>query len=115
MRAKMKLVRQSRESKITKDAWAKWRQMHQSRLGDQHYEEWVVRRFFGAWKRKLAAVDGLEGRVEEFRKRRDEELASKALEVWKRSTELRVMEGTVASAVARRMVKDVLEVWKRRM
>lgn len=115
MRLKMKLVRQTHETKVLKDAWAKWRQLYQSRLSEQHHKEWIVRRSLRVWRMRLKAVEGMEGRAELFEGRREEGVIIRAWDMWRRGAELRVMEGAIANRVAKRMARNVLKVWKKQM
>ncbi|KDQ61051.1 hypothetical protein JAAARDRAFT_191170 [Jaapia argillacea MUCL 33604] len=112
MRNKMKSIREKRELKLKKDAWAKWRQLYRSHLSDQHYAERLVLRFYGKWKRKFVDVDHLEGAAEDFARLREEKGLGRYLGLWRRAVELRNAERAMRERVGLRVMTEVVDVWK---
>lgn len=115
MRNKMKSVRERREGKMRKDAWAKWRQSYRSHISGQHYTEHLVLRFFQRWKTRLLDIDHLEAVGEEslnIRGRRDVE---RTWVYWRRAAELRAAERSIAESVSLRIMGHVIDLWKQRM
>jgi protein SFI1 len=115
MRAKMKLVRGKRESKIRKDAWAKWRQGYKSHLSDLHYNERLVLRIWVKWKGKVAGAQQLEGVAEDFDTMREGRALDKAWEKWRWTLDLKRREGLMVEQVGLRLMAAALQTWKQRM
>jgi len=115
MRSRMKVVRLNREKKLKHDAWAKWRQLHQSRLSTQHDSKHLLTRFFSLWRERLARVDAVEDAgetlVQVFGSRR----VSKFWHAWRRASGLRSTESLLAERVDLRVMNDAMTVWKKRM
>ncbi|KAI0316688.1 Sfi1 spindle body protein-domain-containing protein [Amylostereum chailletii] len=115
MRARMKLVREKREAKLCKDAWAKWRQLYQSRLSRQHYAERLVRRIFSRWKGKLGELDHLDAAADQLMSTQENRALGRTWDVWRRAFALRGLESQIASKVTGRMMRQVIDAWNRRM
>lgn len=112
MRSKMKTVREKREGKLRKDAWAKWRQSYRSHLSGLHYTERLVLRFFRRWKTKLLTVDYLEAAGDVFLNGKDGRVAERCWSYWRRAVELRNAERSVADNVRLRIIGNVMNIWK---
>lgn len=115
MRMKMKTVRENREGKLRKDAWAKWRQSYRSHLSGQHYTERLVLRFFQRWKAKLLTVDRLEAAGDEFLSRRENAAANRCWDYWRREVELKIAHRSVVERVSLRIMENAISVWKKHM
>lgn len=115
MRAKMKSVRERREAKLVEDAWAKWRQLYQSRLAEQHYSKQVARQFFERWASKLVEIEHLEAAADEFSEARENRGAIRVWHQWKRATELKAAERTVVERTGLRIMASTFNNWKRQM
>lgn len=115
MRSRMKVVRLSREKKLKNDAWAKWRQLYQSRLSTQHYSKHLLARCFSRWKGRLAEVDEVEDAGENLAQVFDSRRASKFWHIWRKASALRTTESLLAERVNLRIMNDAMTVWKRRM
>ncbi|TFK54938.1 hypothetical protein OE88DRAFT_1653513 [Heliocybe sulcata] len=115
MRAKMKSIREKREIQLLKDAWAKWRQSHQSHLSGRHYDGKVVRRLFKLWSSKLVEVEHMEAAAEEFCTVRSSRAVGHVWRQWRRATELKLAERTVVERTGFRVMADALSTWKRQM
>jgi Sfi1 spindle body protein. len=113
MRMKMKAVRERREGKLRKDAWAKWRQSYRSHLSGQHYIERLVLRFYRRWKNKLSDVDRLKTITDEFSRVKDEGVIERRWNYWRRATEMRNAERIVLERVNLRVMGEAIDVWKR--
>jgi protein SFI1 len=108
----MKTVREKREGKLRKDAWAKWRQSYRSHLSGQHYTERLVLRFVQRWKTKLLEVDHLEAAGDEFLNGKDRRVAERCWRYWRRAAELRSAERSVVASVGLRIMGSVMDIWK---
>ncbi|KZT26251.1 hypothetical protein NEOLEDRAFT_1155765 [Neolentinus lepideus HHB14362 ss-1] len=115
MRAKMKSVREKRETQLVEDAWAKWRQSHQSHFSGRHYNGKLIRRFFKLWTSKLVEVEHMEAAAEEFSTIRESKAAGHVWHQWRRATELKLAERTVVERTGLRVMSDALSIWKRQM
>ena len=115
MRSRMKVVRLNREKKLKNDAWAKWRQLYQSRLSAQHYSKHLLARFFSQWRGRLAGVDAVEDVGETLVQVHDSRRVSKFWHIWRRASALRATEGIFAERVVLRVMSDVMVVWRSRM
>jgi protein SFI1 len=113
MRRKMKTVREKREGKLRKDAWAKWRQSYRSHLSGQHYTERLVLRFFQRWKTKLQEVDHLEAAGDQFLDDKERKAAERCWTYWKRAVQLRNAERSVVESVGLRIMGDAMDIWKK--
>ena len=115
MRSRMKVVRLNRERKLKNDAWAKWRQLYQSRLSTQHYSKQLLARSFSRWKGRLAEVDEVEDAGENLAQVFDSRRASKFWHIWRKASALRTTESLLVERVNLRVMNDAITVWKKRM
>ncbi|EGO20886.1 hypothetical protein SERLADRAFT_452027 [Serpula lacrymans var. lacrymans S7.9] len=113
MRSKMKTVRESRETLLKKDAWAKWRQSYRSHLSEQHYNERLVLRLFERWSLKLMEKDHLEAASEQFTKISDGRMVGRCFEFWKRQLQMKNNERMVVRRVGLRVMGEAMDVWKK--
>lgn len=111
----MKIVREKRESKLRKDAWAKWRQSYRSHLSAQHYTERLVIRFYSRWKKQLLEVDHRNAVADEFYRATGEKAMERCWSSWKRALEMRNAEKVVAEKVEVRVMHEALTVWKKQV
>ncbi|KAI0064613.1 hypothetical protein BV25DRAFT_1852514 [Artomyces pyxidatus] len=114
MRGKMRVVRERREAKLRKDAWAKWRQLYQSHLSGQHYTERLVLRAFRRWREKLGRVDQLEEAADHYVIVREGRAVARSWDTWRKGAELRSLETALAARVAGRTLREIVEVWRER-
>ena len=115
MRSRMKVVRLSREKKLKSDAWAKWRQLYQSRLSAQHYSKHLLVRSFSRWRRRLAGVDEVEDTGENLAQVFDSRRVSRFWYIWRKASALRAAESLLVERVNLRVMNDAMAVWKKRM
>jgi len=115
MRSRMKIVRLNREKKLKNDAWAKWRQLYQSRLSAQYYSKHLLARLFSQWRSRLAGVDAVDDAGENWAQVLDGRKLSKFWHVWRRASALRTTEGLLAERVNLRVMSGAITVWKKRM
>ncbi|GBE82341.1 hypothetical protein SCP_0407250 [Sparassis crispa] len=115
MRAKMKTVRENHETKLVKDAWAKWRQSYQSHLSGQQYSEKLVIRFLRRWKLRLGSLDQLDAAADHFIYAKEVEQVSKCWDMWRCTMEVRKAERTITERVGLRVMGDVMDVWRGRL
>jgi protein SFI1 len=113
MRSKMKTVREKREGKLRKDAWAKWRQSYRSHLSGQHYTERLVLRFFQWWKTKLLEMDHLEAAGDAFFSGKDRKAAERCWSYWRRTAELRNAERLIVESIGLRIMGNAMDIWKK--
>jgi protein SFI1 len=112
MRFKMKTIRDNREDKMRTDAWAKWRQLFQSRLAEQHYDKCLVLRALRHWKNQLAAVDHLDAAADDLARKTETRIVRKCWSFWHKAHELREVEKMIQESIGLRVMTDVLNVWK---
>jgi protein SFI1 len=113
MRAKMKTIRETRENKLRKDFWVKWRQGHHSRLSSQHYTTQLVLRTFNHWKAKLYEVDQLEAAADEFQRVSGAKTLERCWNHWAHVNDIKYAERILAERVGLRVLGEGMEVWKR--
>jgi protein SFI1 len=113
MRRKMKTVREKREAKLRKDAWAKWRQSYRSHLSGHRYIERLALRHFQRWKTKLLEVDHLEGVGDQFLVGKDHKTITKCWSYWKRAMELRNAQRSVVESVGLRIMGNAMNIWRK--
>ncbi|KAF5365583.1 hypothetical protein D9758_003196 [Tetrapyrgos nigripes] len=115
MRVKIHIVRRNHTEKLRKDAWAKWRQLYQSRLADQRYSEQLVIRFFLHWKRRLVQLDESRAVADQASHGRISRVAEDAWDHWKHVTDLRSRERAITERVSLRIMGETLSVFRKRM
>lgn len=113
MRAKMKTVREKRDLKIQKDAWAKWRQSFRSHLSELQYNERVVLRFFLRWKSSLTKLDRLETVADRFSRRSTCSAIVQTWKRWKRALAVSDAEKALTVKISLRVSREVMQVWKK--
>lgn len=113
MRAKMRTVREKHDSKIQKDAWAKWRQSFRSHLSELQYNERIVLRFFLRWKSSLSKLDRLETAADQFRRRSTCSAVVQTWKRWKRALAVSDAEKAVTARLNLRINREVMQVWKK--
>lgn len=114
MRAKLKAVRQRREIRVLKDAWAKWRQSYRSHLAGLDYDDRLVRKMFDRWKTGVLQVDGLYLEADAFKEQRHADVLEKIWDTWKVSSQLRSIERLVVARSRARILRDAVSVWQHR-
>ena len=115
MRGKMKSVREKREGKLRKDAWAKWRQSYRSHLSGHYYIDHLVLRCFRKWRTRLLSIDHLEVAGDEFLRLKEAKGAERYLIYWRRATELRNTERSVTETISLRILASKMDLWRKRM
>lgn len=115
MRARMQTVRQKREAKLLKDAWANWRQSHRSHLSEQHYADRLVVRFFKRWRTRLEDLEQLDAAVDHFLYEKEERSVERCWDMWRRAMEMRKAERMMVERVDLRIMGQTMEVWKHRV
>lgn len=113
MRAKMKTIREKRDLKLQKDAWAKWRQSFRSHLSELRYNERVVLRFFLRWKSSLSELRSLEAAAEQFYRRTTCSAVVQTWKRWKRALAISDAEKAVTAKISLRVSREVMQKWKR--
>ena len=113
MRAKMKTIREKRDSKIQKDAWAKWRQSFCSHLSELQYNERILLRFFLRWKSSLSKLDSLETVADQFYRRTTCSAAVQTWKRWKRALAVSDAEKAVTAKIGLRVSREVMQMWKK--
>jgi protein SFI1 len=114
MRMRMHTVRSLREAALRRDAWARWRQLYQSRLLQQRFAVRLVERCFERWKGKLPEINSMKGRADEFLAAREGEAAGRCWDSWRRAVELRSAERAIAERVGARVVRKFMAFWHQR-
>ncbi|EIN07385.1 hypothetical protein PUNSTDRAFT_121511 [Punctularia strigosozonata HHB-11173 SS5] len=114
MRAKMKRVKERREAQAVRDAWARWRQAYHARLGEARYRERLLARAMGKWRKRLAELDELDVKADQFMTDRAARRRERLWERWRDMVDLRAREKHVESIADRRVLRDALQKWKER-
>ncbi|KAI0029377.1 Sfi1 spindle body protein-domain-containing protein [Vararia minispora EC-137] len=115
MREKTKVVRAARETKLRKDAWAKWRQLYRSHISQQYYSAHLLLRTFRIWRTRLEGLDEAEVKADRFEEVVEKKVMVRAWEMWKGEMLLRAKEAVVARHVGLRIQKRTLGAWKQKM
>lgn len=115
MRLKMKTIRETREAKLRKDAWAKWRQSYRSHLAWQQYNQRLVLRFFERWRDKLAGVQDLESFANEVSRVGEGKALERSWNRWRHGAQLRSIERVVQERVGTRIMDEAMDVWKKQL
>jgi Sfi1 spindle body protein len=114
MRTRMQTVRSLRDAAMRRDAWARWRQLYQSRLLQQRFSMSLVERCFERWKGKLREIISMKRRADEFVVMREGEAAGRCWDFWRRGAELRSAERAIAERVGARVVGETMAFWRQR-
>jgi protein SFI1 len=115
MQMKMNVVRDNRSAKLKKDAWAKWRQLYQSRLSDQHYAERLIHRFYQLWRRTLSEIERMEVIADDQLDNLDRKNVRRCWHHWRMAIEIRNSERTISERVELRLMRDYMNIWKKRL
>jgi len=114
MRVRMQTVRSLREAALRSDAWARWRQLYQSRLMQQRFEVRLVECYFKRWRERLRGMDGMGGRADRVVVAREAKVVGRCWDAWVKAAELRSAERDVAERVGARVVRDSMALWRQR-
>jgi protein SFI1 len=115
MRRRMNAVKEKRDNKLQKDAWAKWRQLHQSHLSAQHYSQRLKIHCFLRWKVTLDQKDTLGNTADDYVNTRDSRLVAQSWDKWRKAVHLKNLETHVLVQASTRVSKEVLFLWKQRL
>ena len=105
---------ESREAALRRDAWARWRQLYQSRLMQQRFAVRLVERYFERWKDRLRNVDAMKGRADHVVVAREGKTVVRCWDSWVRAVELRSAEREVSERVGPRVVRGSMAFWRQR-
>ncbi|KAL4067873.1 Sfi1 spindle body protein-domain-containing protein [Scleroderma citrinum] len=114
MRAKMKIIKEKRGSRIQKGAWEKWRQTYCARLAEIQFRALLKTRFFLRWRMKVARLDSLEASAVDFSERPSCSAVMCAWKRWRRAMSIRRAEHLVTVSVDLRVKREVMDIWKKR-
>ena len=109
----MKTIREKRELKIQKDAWAKWRQSFCSHLSELQYNERILLRFFLRWKSSLSKLDSLRTTADQFYRRTTCSAVLHTWKRWKRAVAISDAEKAVTAKIGLRINREAIQVWKK--
>ena len=115
MRVRMQTVRSLRDGALRRDAWARWRQLYQSRLMQQRFAVHLVGHCFERWKDKVREKDATKERADQLVLAREGRIVVRCWDAWVRAAELKSAERDVAERVRARVVGDFMAFWQRRM
>lgn len=113
MRLKMKAIKDKRELKLRKDAWAKWRQSYRSHLSDQRYEDGLRIRVYNRWKAQLSALDALEAVADDVLSATDDRRVIDCWERWRKTSKMESSAQIMIERINRREIADVMNSWRR--
>jgi len=114
MRVRMHTVRSLREAALRRDAWARWRQLYQSRLMQQRFAVCLVERCFERWKDRMREMDAIKERADQVVVAREGNVVVRCWDSWVRAAELRSAEREVSERVGARVVGESMAFWRRR-
>ena len=115
MRVRMQTVRSLRDGALRRDAWARWRQLYQSRLMQQRFAMCLVERYFERWKDGVRAMDAMKESADQLVAAREGRVVVRCWDSWVMATELRSAERDVKERVGARVVGEFMALWRRRM
>jgi protein SFI1 len=115
MRVRMQTVRSLRDGALRRDAWARWRQLYQSRLMQQRFAVRLIERYFERWKDKVREIDATKERADQLVVVREGRMVVRCWDSWVRAAELRSAERDVAQRVGARVVGEFMAFWRQRM
>lgn len=115
MRVRMQTVRSLRDGALRRDAWARWRQLYQSRLMQQGFAVRLVERYFERWKYKVQETDAIKEKADQLVVAREGRMVIRCWDSWVRAAELKSAERDVAERVGARVVGEFMVFWLRRM
>lgn len=115
MRVRMQTVRSLRDGALRRDAWARWRQLYQSRLMQQGFAVRLVERYFERWKDKVREMDTMKERADQLVVAGEGRIVIRCWDLWVRAAEVRSAERDVAERVRARVVGEFMALWRRRM
>lgn len=115
MRMKMKHIKERGDLELKKDAWARWRQLHRSRLASQQYSHHLLFRCYARWKQRLCNLDAFEATADAVSRTAVLNDAKKCFVAWKKLAILRTIERHVVEQVNMRITCDIVDNWRRRM
>ena len=114
MRVRMHTVRSLREAALRRDAWARWRQLYQSRLMRQRFAVRLVERCFERWKDRLREMDAMKPQADQVVVARDGKAVVRCWDSWVRAAEMRSAEREVSERVGARVVRESMAFWRQR-
>jgi protein SFI1 len=114
MRVRMQTVRSLREASLRSDAWARWRQLYQSRLMQQRSAVRLIERCFERWKDGLRAMNAMKGRADQVAVAREGKIVGRCWDSWVRAVELKIAERAVAERVGARVIRESMALWRQR-
>ncbi|KAF8268883.1 hypothetical protein EI94DRAFT_1799925 [Lactarius quietus] len=114
MRTRMQTVRSLRDAALRRDAWAHWRRLYQSRLLQQRVEVRLVERCLVRWRNRLRETEALKGRADEYVVMKEGQVVDRCWDSWRRTTELKIAERTIAERVGARIVRESVVLWRQR-
>lgn len=114
MRVRMQTVRSLREAALRRDAWARWRQLYQSRLMQQRIAVRLVERCFERWKDELREMGAMKECADQMVVAREGRVVVRCWDSWVRTAELRSAEREVSERVGVRLVRQCMAFWRQR-
>jgi len=115
MRVRMQTVRSLRDGALRRDAWARWRQLYQSRLMQQRFAVLLVERCFERWKDKMREMGAMKERADQLLVAREGWIVVRCWDSWVRAVELKRGEREVAERVGARVVGEFMAFWRRQV
>ncbi len=115
MRVRMQTVRSLRDGALRRDAWARWRQLYQSRLMQQRFAVRLIGRCFERWKDKVREMNAMKERADHLVVAREGRIVVRCWDSWVRAAELRIAERDVTERVGARVAGEFMTSWRRRM
>lgn len=113
MRMRMKVVRDKREARIRRDAWANLRRRYQLRLAAQKREQRLIRVSLNRWRRRLDHIDRLDMLADETAQRGLKRLVLQNWARWKHVLGLSFSEKLFVERNDRKTMKSAMAMWRK--
>ncbi|KAH8117554.1 Sfi1 spindle body protein-domain-containing protein [Phellopilus nigrolimitatus] len=115
MRKRMSYIRKKRDDRIRREAWTRWKHLHQGELADSHYDRRLTSKMFAVWQSQLTRMDHLEAVAIDFMQLSEQNRAANLWDFWKRQTNLYESGKIIRDRVDARLLVSSLGTWKHRM
>jgi len=113
MRMRMKIVRDKREARMERDAWAKWRHLFHLYLAAHNRDRRLTRVFFVRWRQRLEHIDRLDILADETAQRGLKRLVMQKWAWWKHVLELSLSEKVFVERNSRKTMENVMAMWRK--
>ena len=113
MRMRMKVVRDKREARIKRGAWASWRHLYQLCLAAQKRKQHLIRVSLNRWRQRLDHIDRLDMLADETAQRGLKRLVMQNWARWKHVLGLSLSEKLFVERNVRKSLKSAMAMWRK--